>query len=93
MNVDCGLALSLCALNLVLGAWNPFTRLAEIGLKSLGAYVLVRTILGGPLIVYPGLTLLVKLAMAVALLASAIDIVAKLVRWLAMQMAAEPRQS
>jgi hypothetical protein len=93
LNVYWGLALSLCALNLALGAWNPFTRLAEIGLQALGAYILLRMITGGPLIVYSEFTLLVKFALALALLASAIDIIAKLVRWLAMQTVPEPRES
>lgn len=93
LNVYWGLALGLCALNLALGAWNRFTSLAEIGIAVLGAYILVRMILGGPLILYPELTLLVKFALAVALLASAIDIIAKFVRWLAMQMAPTPLET
>ncbi len=82
LNVYWGLALTLCAVNLTLGRWTLTTRWAELGLNALAAYILWRMLLGGPLIVYLELTLLVKFGLAIALIVTSIEIVVKLIRLL-----------
>ncbi len=94
LNLYWGLALSLCAINLAFGRWNVYSRLAEIGLTVLAVYILLRMVLGGPLFVYPGLTLVVKFALLVALCAACVGTIVKFVQLLnRMQAAAPPEQS
>jgi hypothetical protein len=91
LNLYWGLVLSLCALNLSLGTWNKYTRWAELGLNALAAYILLRMVLGGPLSTYFEVTVLVKLALAAALIGTSIEIIRKLVRLLSRdQWAASP---
>ncbi len=94
LNLIWGLTLTLCAVNLAFGRWNIYSRWAELGLNVLGAYILWRMMLGGPLLVYPGLTLVLKLGLFVALCGIGIDTMAKLVRLLTgMQTAPPPRRA
>ncbi len=94
LNLYWGLALSLCAINLAFRRWNIYTRSAEFGLNLLAAYILLRMVLGGPLVLYPGLTLVVKFGLLVVLCATAVDTIVKLVRLLARISAiAPPEQS
>ncbi len=94
LNLYWGLALSLCAINLAFGRWNIYSRLAEIGLSVLAAYILLRMVTGGPLCMYPWLTLIVKLGLLVALCVIGVETIVKLVRLLAgMQAAAPPEQA
>ncbi len=91
LNLCWGLTLTLCAVNLAFGRWNIYSRWAELGLNVLGAYILLRIVLGGPLLMYPGLTLVLKLGLFVALCGIGIDIIKKLVRLLTrMQTSAPP---
>lgn len=82
LNLYWGLALSLCVFNLSLGRWTLYTRWAEFGLSALAAYIMLRMVLGGPLLAYPGLTMLVKFALTIALVVTSIDLIAKLIRLL-----------
>lgn len=75
LNLYWGLALGLRALNLTLERWNLYTRCAELGLNALAVYILLRMVLGGPLIIDPGLTMLVKFALAVALILTGIEVI------------------
>ncbi|MGB8647249.1 MAG: hypothetical protein WCF84_18570 [Anaerolineae bacterium] len=90
LNLYWGLALSLCVLNLTLGRWTLYARWAELGLNALAAYIFLRMALGGSLSVYPGLTLLVKLGLAVALIVTGIEIIRKLIRLLSRELAVAP---
>lgn len=82
LNLYWGLTLSLCAIKLTFARWSIYLRSSELGLNVLAAYILLRMVLGGPLIAYPGLTLLVKLGLSVALCAIGVDTIVKLVRLL-----------
>ncbi len=94
LNLYWGLALSLCALNLSLGRWTLYTRWAEFGLSALAAYIMLRMVLGGPLTVYPVLTMLAKFGLMVALVVSSLDLIAKLMRLLARtQTVTRPEES
>ncbi len=94
LNLCWGLTLILCAINLAFGRWNIYSRSAELGLNVLGAFILLRMVLGGPLLMYPGLTLVLKLGLLVALCGIGVDITKKLVRLLTrMQTSAPPRRS
>ncbi len=93
LNLCWGLTLTLCAINLTSGRWNIYSRWAEIGLNVLGAYILLRMVLGGPLLMYPGLTIVAKLGLLVALCAIGVETIVKLVRLLAgMQTPVPPEQ-
>ena len=94
LNLYWGLALSLCALNLSLGRWTLYTRWAEFGLGALAAYIMLRMVLGGPLTVYPVLTMLAKFGLIIALVVSSLDLIAKLMRLLARtQTVTRPEES
>ena len=92
LNVYWGLALCLCALNLTLGRWTPHARWAELGLNVLAAYILLGMVTGGPLTLYPGVTLAVKVALAIALVVTSIATIVKLVQLVTRELsAAQPR--
>ncbi len=91
LNVYWGLALCLCALNLSLGRWTLYSRWAELGLNALAAYILLRIIVGGPLITYPDLTQFVKFGLAIAFVVTSIATFIKVLQLLARgQTAAQP---
>jgi hypothetical protein len=78
LNLWWALAFALCVAHLALHRWTATTRWVDLALSALGAWVLARIIMGGPISIYPAATILVKLALAGALLATVVALVKKL---------------
>ena len=94
LNLYWGLALGFGAVNLALGRWTIYMRWAEVGLSVLAAFIILRMLLGGPLVLSPGLALIVKFGLIVALVVSSIDLIAKLIRLVTRtQTVVRPEQS
>jgi hypothetical protein len=74
LNLYLGLAASLCIANLILRHWNIFTRWAELGLNFLALSILVQMVLGGPIAVSPGITLVIKFGLAIAAIPTCVTI-------------------
>lgn len=68
LNLYWGLVVSLCLVNLALRRWNIVTRGAELGLNVLVLFILVQMVLGGPITFSPGITILVKFGLAIAVI-------------------------
>jgi hypothetical protein len=75
LNIYWGLAASLCIANLVLRRWNIVTRSAELGLNFLALVILVQMVLGGPLAVSAGLTLVFKLGLGIAVIPTCVAVI------------------
>ena len=75
LNLYWGLATSLCIANLILGRWNIVTRSAELGLNMLALAILVQIVLGGPIAVSPGLTMVIKFGLAVAVIPTCVIVI------------------
>jgi hypothetical protein len=75
LNLYWGFAFSLCIANLALRRWNIITRGAELGLNLLALAVLVQMVLGGPIAVSPGITMVIKFGLAIAVIPTCITVV------------------
>lgn len=75
LNLYWGLAASLCIANLTLRRWNIVTRCAELGLNILALSILVQMVLGGPITVSPGITMLIKFGLAIAVIPTCVTVV------------------
>ena len=80
LNLYWGLATSLCIANLILGRWNLVTRSAELGLNMLALAILVQMVLGGPIAVSPGLTMVIKFGLAAAVIPTCVTVVREILR-------------
>jgi hypothetical protein len=75
LNLYWGFALSLCIANLALRRWNIITRGAELGLNLLALAILVQMVLGGPIAVSRGITMVIKFGLAIAVIPTCIAVV------------------
>ena len=75
LNPYWGFAASLCVVNLTLRRWNIVTRCAELALNILALSILVQMVLGGPIAVSPGITMVIKFGLATAVIPTCITVV------------------
>lgn len=75
LNLYWGFAFSLCIANLALRRWNIVTRCVELGLNFLALAILAQMVLGGPIAVSPGITLVTKFGLAIAIIPTCITVV------------------
>ena len=83
LNLYWGLASGLCIANLAMLRWNIYTRCADATLKTLGVFILVQMVIGGPLTLYGWFDQLAKLGLAVAIIPAGIAAIAAVRRVLA----------
>lgn len=75
LNLYWGLATSLCIVNLTLRRWNIVTRCAELGLNFLALAILAQMVLGGPVAVSPGITLVIKFGLTIAIIPACVTVI------------------